>query len=152
AESVAWLSSGNMMIVAQGDGETALLAGVKPDKVLDASAEPAAGAKAPPKAVAFGKGGPPPARCQSPFAGLYKLSRVAPPDFDFPLTREAVKGHTELSDVRFAETEDGGSRYLVAFVPNLGRGQKLVALVRDKVNGARPQLLCGEPPKINRTL
>lgn len=151
AKSVAWMGD-QMMIVADG----ALLSTRKPPKVLDLAAVGDDGAapakKEEVKKVAFGRVGPPTASCKSLFVVLYKLSRVAPPDFDFPLTREALKGHTELSDVRFAETEDGGSRYLVAHVPNLEKGQKLVKLVRDKVKSSAPQLLCGEPPKTNRTI
>jgi uncharacterized protein (DUF736 family) len=54
--------------------------------------------------------------------------------------------------VRFAETEDGGSRYLVAFVPNPRLGRQLVALLTEKVKGSKPQLLCGDPPQTNRAL
>jgi hypothetical protein len=151
AKSIAWMGD-QMMIVAHG----IILSTKKPPKVLDLSA-PDDGAAPPPKEedakkVTFGRVGPPTAGCKSLFAVLYKLSRVAPPDFDFPLTREALKGHGEFADVRFAETEDGGSRYLVAYVPSLKKGQKLVTLVRDKVKSSSPQLLCGEPPKTNRTI
>jgi hypothetical protein len=149
ADSVEWPSSGGMLILVGGSG---VLGSVKPGKVLDLDVEQPAGAAAPAGSAAFGHVGPPTPGCKSLFAVLYKLSRVAPPDFDFPLTREALKGHAEFSDVRFAETEDGGTRYLVAFVPSLARGQKLLGLLRDKVQGARPQLFCGEPPKQNRAL
>jgi hypothetical protein len=83
---------------------------------------------------------------------LYKLSRVAPKDYDFPLTRAALKGHPEYADVRFAETEDAGSRYFVAFVPDFAKGRSLTKLIVDKVQGAKPQLLCGEPPQVNREI
>ncbi|APR80052.1 Hypothetical protein A7982_05399 [Minicystis rosea] len=145
--------AGEMMIVAANEKntDTMLLGLHKPEKVLDLNAEEG-GQKETAKKVAFGRVGPPTASCKNLFVVLYKLSRVAPPDYDFPLTREALKGHTEFSGVRFAETEDSGSRFLVAFVPDLKQGQKLLALVQSKVPSARPQLLCGEPPKTNRIL
>jgi hypothetical protein len=151
AESVHWLGD-EMLILARGPAsmDMALFGSKKADKVLDLAAgegdAPAA------KAPAFGRVTPPTPGCKSLFVVLYKLSRVAPPDFDFPLTREALKGHTELADVRFAETEDGGTRYLVAFVPSFARGQKLVKLVEAKVQSSRPQMLCGEPPRTNREI
>lgn len=153
AASVAWMGS-EVIIVARGGGESMLVSSKKPAQVLDLAAVESGGTakKEVAKKTAFGRVGPPTAGCKSLFAVLYKLSRVAPPDFDFPLTRAALKGHTEFSDVRFAETEDAGVRYLVAHVPNLKQGQKLLALVREKVKGSAPQLLCGEPPKTNRTI
>src|SRR6185503_7008099 len=157
ADSVSWLA-GEMVVLARGSGntESALFSSRKPDKVLDLEAERekdgSEGEKAPAKAKAFGQVKPPTPGCKNLFVVLYKLSRVAPPDYDFPLTREALKGHTEFSDVRFAETEDAGTRYLVAFVPSFARGQKLLSLVREKVPTARPQMLCGEPPRTNRSL
>ncbi|MFT3769007.1 MAG: hypothetical protein QM820_26505 [Minicystis sp.] len=154
-EGMVWVG-GDLMMIVSGDAlkGNGLVSSKKPEKVLDLSAEEAGGAqkKEAEKKVAFGRVGPPTAGCKNLFVVLYKLSRVAPPDFDFPLTREALKGHTEFADVRFAETEDGGSRYLVAFVPNLKRGQKLLGLVADKVKNAKPQMLCGEPPRTNRVI
>jgi hypothetical protein len=148
---VAWLD-GEMLIGAQGSPLAGdyLLSSRKPDKVLDLTRRD--GDASPVKRTAFGRVRPPSAECGNLFVVLYKLSRVAPPDFDFPLTRAALKGHTELSDVRFAETEDAGTRYLVAFVPALSRGKALVDLIKQHVKGSSPQLLCGEPPKTNRTI
>ena len=91
------------------------------------------------------------AACKDTFVLLYKLARTAPADYDFPLTREALKGHTDLGAARLAETEEAGRRYLVAFVPSLALGQKLVKVVSDKVPSSRPQLLCGKP-KVKRPL
>jgi hypothetical protein len=85
------------------------------------------------------------ADCDHVFALLFTLARSAPPDYDFPLTREALKGHTELTDARFVETEENGRRYFGAFVPTLALGKKLVKIVGDKVQGSSPQLLCHEP-------
>jgi hypothetical protein len=145
---------GEMLIGAHGSagGDNYLLSSKKPDAVLDLTPRDGDAAAKEAKRTAFGRVGPPTAGCKNLFVVLYKLSRVAPPDFDFPLTRAALKGHTELSDVRFAETEDAGTRYLVAFVPSLKRGKALADLVKEKVQGSSPQLLCGEPPKTNRAI
>lgn len=151
ADRLLW-HDGEMLIVARGATESALLGTVQPEKVLDLAAETetyhikAEAHAAWKQAKPFTRG------CKDGFVVLYKLSRVAPPDYDFPLTRDALKGHTELSDVRFAEGEDLGTRYLVAFVPSPAKGQKLIKLVEAKVQNARPQMLCGSPPKINREL
>lgn len=154
AQRLAWMGD-EMLIVAARDAspDNVLLSSKKHDKVVDLGADvPLEARKPDAKRRAFGRVGPPVAGCQSLFVVLYKLSRVAPKDFDFPLTREALKGHTEYEGVRFAETEDAGSRYFVAFVPDLGKGRGLVKLVGEKVAGSKPQLLCGEPPQVNRKI
>lgn len=89
--------------------------------------------------------------CKDVFVVLYKLAKTAPADFDFPLTREALKGRTEFSKATFAETIDGGRRYFVAFTPSYTMGSKLVKLIKDKVKGSAPQLMCGKP-KVSRSL
>jgi hypothetical protein len=141
-ERLAWTSSGTMIVRVSGEAGTALLSSAKPDQVIDLAQAPQPTERRAPFAIVTA----PTPQCESLFVILYRLSRVAPPDFDFPLTRAALKGHTELGDVRFAETEDGGRRYLVGFVPSLKAGKALLDLVRDKVQGAHPQLLCGKPP------
>jgi hypothetical protein len=162
-EAVSW-NDGEMFVVASDrQGEITLLSVKKREKVLDlATAEDAGnGPTNKPGGTAgdalreehaFGRVTPATPACKELFVVLYKLAKVAPPDYDFPLTRQALKGHTELSDVSFAETEDGGRRYFVGFVPNFKKGQDLVKLVKDEVKGATPQLLCGKPPKQNRSV
>lgn len=89
--------------------------------------------------------------CKDVFVVLYKLAKTAPADFDFPLTRDALKGRTEFSKAEFAETIDGGRRYFVAFVPSYDMGRRLTQLIADKVKGSAPQLMCGKP-KVSRSL
>ncbi len=84
------------------------------------------------------------------FVLLYTLAKTTPPDYDFPALRAALKGHGELSSFRFAETEENGRRYLVAFPEHatfepLSYGTTLARLVKDKVPGSSPTLLCGSP-------
>lgn len=145
AAAVAWMGQ-EAVVVAYSDSErqNALFSTRKPGKVLDLATEEA-GKRPAPEPRPLGRISPPTSGCESLFVVLYKLSRVAPPDFDFPLTRAALKGHMEFRDVRFVETEEAGTRYLVGFVPTLRTGRRLVTLVEDKVKGSRPQLLCGEP-------
>lgn len=83
--------------------------------------------------------------CSQPFVVLYHVSRVAPPDYDFPATREALKGRTELAGIRFAETLDLGRRYLVGFAPTFALGKRLAEVITEKIPTARPQVLCGKP-------
>lgn len=93
---------------------------------------------------------PKPARegCDSIFVLMYGITKVTPKDYDFPLTRQAVKGHPELAGARFVETEDNGKRYFGAFVPDLAMGKKLEKLVKDKVKGSKPAVLCNAPKVI----
>lgn len=92
------------------------------------------------------------ADCESVFVVLYTLPAEAPADYDFPATRAILKGHTELEGVSFVETDDGERRYLGAFVPGLAMGTKLADLIRARWVKAQPQVLCGEPPRVRRTL
>jgi hypothetical protein len=84
-------------------------------------------------------------RCTTPFVLLYTLSKVAPPDFDYPATREALKGHTEFGDAKFIEFKRLDKRYMGAFVPDVELGKKLVDLVKKKVPNSTPQLVCHAP-------
>lgn len=83
--------------------------------------------------------------CKQIFVLMYGITKVTPKDYDFPLTRQALKGHTDLASARFAETEDNGKRYFGAFVPTLAMGKKIEKLVRDKVKGSQPVVLCYAP-------
>ncbi len=84
-------------------------------------------------------------RCTTPFVLLFTLSKVAPPDFDYPATREALKGHTEFDGARFIEFKRLDKRYMGAFVPDAEMGKKLVELVKKKVPNSTPQLVCHAP-------
>ncbi|MDC3958679.1 hypothetical protein [Polyangium jinanense] len=148
-----------ILVPARAGGQVTVLSTKKPTKVLDLDApdEPAEGAPPPrpaPKTElhAFSRITPGTPGCKELFVVLYKLAKVAPPDYDFPLTRAALKGHTELSSVKFAETEDAGRRYFVAFVPSFSIGQKLVKTVQEGVKNSTPQLLCGKPARTNRDI
>lgn len=85
------------------------------------------------------------ARCMTPFVLLYTLSKVAPPDFDYPATREALKGHSEFEGAQFIEFKRLDKRFMGAFVPDAEMGKKLVELVKKKVPNSTPQLACHAP-------
>jgi hypothetical protein len=148
AERVSFTGTGAMVVLASDEnGRRTLLLDVKPETVIDLEqAAPPRGSGAPrPRAV------PATAGCTSPYVVLYQLGRTAPRDYDFPLTRAALKGHTELAGLRFAETEDAGQRYLVAVPASVDQGARLIAVLRAELRDARPQLLCGSPPSARRT-
>jgi hypothetical protein len=84
-------------------------------------------------------------RCPQNLVILYGFTRVTPDDYDFPLTRQALKGHTELSPVRFVVTRDLGKKYLAAIPPSFPMGQKLVNLIEKEVKGSKPQIVCAVP-------
>ncbi|WP_437641397.1 hypothetical protein [Sorangium sp. So ce854] len=87
-------------------------------------------------------GGP---ACPRNVVVLYTFSKVTPDDYDFPLTRRALKGHTEFASARFAVTRDGGQKFFTALVPTFDMGQKLAALIRKEVQGSSPNVVCAEP-------
>ena len=105
----------------------------------------AAGGGPPSFATAFGPS------CGSPFVLLFTLAKTAPAGYDFPSTRDALKGHVELSGARFLEFTRGGKRFFGASVPTGDLGKKLVAIVAGKVKGSTPQLVC-DAPTATRTL
>jgi hypothetical protein len=148
-DRLEWVDDEAMVISDPQDDHSvtsaALLRTRKPTSVLRA----AAGSEG--NSVGITRVLPATAACKDTFVLLYKLARTAPADYDFPLTREALKGHTDLGAARLAETEEAGRRFLVAFVPTLALGQKVVKVVSEKVPSSRPQLLCGKP-KVKRPL
>jgi hypothetical protein len=89
--------------------------------------------------------------CETPFVLLYTLAKTAPADYDFPSTRDALKGHPELAGSSFVEFSRGGKRFFGAAVPSGAIGQKLVDAVKGKVPGSTPQLVC-DAPTPERTL
>ena len=97
--------------------------------------------------------GPPVEWCETPFVLLYTLGKKAPADYDYPSTRAALKGHKEFAveGVEFLEFERMDRRYFGARVPDFTLGKKLATLVKDKVPGATPELVCHDPPP-KRTL
>jgi hypothetical protein len=120
--------------------------------VLFRHGQPGAPPAAREKPAGAPKGGPPrrlprpgSARCPQNLVLLYSFTKTTPDDYDFPLTRKAVKGHTELSGVRFVVTRDFGQKFFAAQAPTYAAGVKLARLVEEAVQGSKPQILCAEP-------
>jgi hypothetical protein len=80
-------------------------------------------------------GGP---RCKDNVVILYGFTKVTPDDYDFPLTRKALKGHTELKDVKFVVTKDYGKKFFAAKTPSFDVAKKVSKVIEDGVKGAKP--------------
>jgi hypothetical protein len=105
-------------------------------------------------AVTVKKTPPPPAKkpvkpggpkCKNNLVVLYGFTKVTPDDYDFPLTRKAVKGHTELAGVKFVVSKDYGKKFFAGLAPSYDVAQKLQKLIEREVQGARPGILCAQP-------
>ncbi|AKT41000.1 hypothetical protein [Chondromyces crocatus] len=158
AQDVAVEENGTVWVVAggallrQGGGEGAaagaLALGGRPGASGSGAQREGAvgsGASAPkPRAPrAFPQAGGP--RCTQNLVVLYTFSKVTPDDYDFPLTRKALKGRTEFSGARFVVTRDLGQRFLSAFVPSWDMAKKLQARIQREVQGSTPQVVCASP-------
>lgn len=132
ADGSVWISAGNALL-RTGTPTT------KPPvvDVAKASSGSKAQRKAPPKF-----GGP---ACKSNVVVLYGFTKVTPDDYDFPLTRKALKGRTEFAKSRFVVTKDGGQKFFSAIVPTFDEGKKLVSVIEKNVQGSKPQIVCAEP-------
>lgn len=84
-------------------------------------------------------------RCPNNIVLLFAFTKVTPDDYDFPLTRKAIKGHFEVAGARYFVTKDLGQKFLTAQVPTFEAGQKLAALIAKSLAGAKPQILCATP-------
>lgn len=87
-------------------------------------------------------GGP---QCKSNVVVLYGFTKVTPEDYDFPLTRKALKGHREFKDVKFLVTKDMGKKFFVAKTPNYALAKSLVKVIEQGVQGSKPGVICAEP-------
>lgn len=134
AQGTVWISAGNTLLRTRRSSDERSV-------VVAAPATDSAKGQRRPRAL------PKPASplCPTNLVVLYGFTKLTPPDYDFPLTRKAIKGHTELAGTRFVVAEDGGQRFFTAIVPSVAIGRKLVALIEREVQGSKPQLLCADP-------
>jgi len=144
---VVSLPSGAVWLSASADSGGALLTtGTPPARVAKEKLGSGAG-KAPkyvlPKAAT--------SKCATNFAMLYAFTKVTPDNYDFPLTRQAVKGKKRFKEARFVVVEENGRKYFGAILPNYTLGKALVDEIEKEVKGAKPALLCYEP-KVVREL
>lgn len=89
-------------------------------------------------------------KCQKHVVVLYGFTKVTPADYDFPLTRKAVKGHTELGGVEFAVTLDRGQKYFVGITPSFDKAFALKGVIEKGVSGSKPQVVCADPQVIRK--
>jgi hypothetical protein len=96
---------------------------------------------------------PPPATagCANPVAILARVAKKAPPTYDYPQTRAALRGHQEVAAAELVEIEIDGKRLLAATVPTLEVGKRLVEIEGRGVRGTRPELVCTKP-RVTRAL
>jgi len=83
--------------------------------------------------------------CLDNLVVLSAFTKVTPVDYDFPLTRKALKGHLEFADAQFAVTLDGGKRYLTAKLGKFEVAKKLVRVIEKGVVGSKPTVICKDP-------
>lgn len=95
--------------------------------------------------------GPGSAKCAHNVVLLYAFTKVTPDDYDFPLTRKAVKGHTELAGIEFAVVKENGRKFFSGLAPSFDAAKKLQALIAKEVKDSSPQIFCAEP-EVVRTL
>jgi len=88
---------------------------------------------------------PPGPKCFTHVVVLYGFTKVTPPDYDFPLTRKALKGHPELSAARLAVVETFGKKYLVALVQSFEEATAISKVIEKSVQGSKPQIVCNDP-------
>jgi len=128
---VVWVTGGGALFRERKKDEAA-----KPLTVA-VKTQPARPAKMP---VAPGS-----AKCKSNLVILYGFTKVTPDDYDFPLTRKAIKGHGELSGVRFVVTKDYGKKFFAGLAPTFDVAKKLSKLIEREVKGSKPGILCADP-------
>ncbi|NUO53903.1 MAG: hypothetical protein HOV80_34090 [Polyangiaceae bacterium] len=87
-------------------------------------------------------------KCKKNLVVLYGFTKVTPDDYDFPLTRKAVKGHLELTGVRFVVAEELGKKYLVGMAQSFDQASRLARVIESGVKGSKPQILCTQPKEL----
>jgi hypothetical protein len=83
--------------------------------------------------------------CKTNVVVLYGFTKVTPDDYDFPLTRKALKGKKQFADVKFAVTREAGQKFFVGLTDSFTRGRALADVIRKDVQGSSPQVVCAEP-------
>lgn len=130
-EGTLWVTSGNALLRSRRRGEAAPDVAIK--KAVSARKK---------KTQWVRPGG---RFCAKNVVALYAFTRVTPPEYDFPLTRKALRGHLEFEGTRFVVVQDGGNKFFSALVPSYEVGQKLVKLIEKEVKDSKPQVFCAEP-------
>jgi hypothetical protein len=81
--------------------------------------------------------------CQPALVLLYRLSKTAPADYDFPATRAALKGQKRFEGVSFVELDAVGERHFVAVVrDDVALAFALANKIESDVRGSKPLVFC----------
>ncbi|MBK6514150.1 MAG: hypothetical protein IPG04_08525 [Polyangiaceae bacterium] len=131
-DGVLWVVDGRVLLRQRKSADES-------PKVADAAVVQ----QAPPKTKKPASFGGP--RCKDNVVILYGFTKVTPDDYDFPLTRKALKGHTELKDVKFVVTKDYGKKFFAAKTPSFEVAKKVSKVIEDGVKGAKPAIVCAQP-------
>ncbi|WP_437985396.1 hypothetical protein [Sorangium sp. So ce117] len=136
SDGAVWVAAGGAILKHGGAGEAA---GAAPGSIQLQKGPPP---KPKENRTLPRPGGP---KCPQNLVVLYTFSKTAPDDYDFPLTRKALKGRTEFSPARFVVTRDMGQRFFAAFVPTWDLAKKLEERIKADVQGSTPQIVCATP-------
>lgn len=91
------------------------------------------------------------AACKSPFTVLARRSNTNKRNDDWPTIRAALKGHPELGEVSLVDFVSGDRLFVGAKAKDLDTAKKLAQLTVQK-DRLRPEVVCGEPSDVKRTL
>jgi hypothetical protein len=133
--------------------ETSVIVSSREGRILDEAPDggPAGASEAAPIADA---GSAKPAAlssgCASPFVVLFGLGKSAPPDYDYPATRDALAGWPERAKYRFVEYRYRGQRMFGARAPDQAAAEALADRIRDRVKGSKPAPACYAPAELIR--
>lgn len=90
--------------------------------------------------------------CSTPFAVLARRSNaIKSPPGDWPKIRAALKGHADLGEVSLVEFKSGDRTFVGAKAKDYDTARKMAELAAGK-DRLRPEIVCGEPPVVDRTL
>jgi hypothetical protein len=100
------------------------------------------------------------AGCTAPFIVMFQIAQLAPADYTYPATRDAMKDAPIAKKVTFIEYTDDGSgkdellprRWLGVRVKDKADGDAFIAQIKKGAKGMAPQLMCFEPKKVLRVL
>jgi hypothetical protein len=88
--------------------------------------------------------------CESPFVLLYAVAEQVPKDYEFPATRDAVRGTRFVTSARFVEFRHKDKRTLGALVGSAAEGKALIEQLQAGVRGSKPVLMCFAPKSVER--
>ncbi|HYP88783.1 MAG TPA: hypothetical protein VEQ59_11530, partial [Polyangiaceae bacterium] len=103
-----------------------------------------------PQAVAVVAGGES-AGC-TPLVVLFAVSKTTAADYQYPATKDAVLGTPFATSAQFLEVNRGGHRTLVAQTASRKDAEALAALVRQRITGSRPSVVCEPLPEVLRKI